>query len=143
MMYRLSDEHDRQRFNERVAGVLDNEKTVELTVKSHKRTLAQNAYFHLALSWFGLEFGYTRFEMKQIIKDLFDDLFVYTKNNIQFKRSTADLTKDEMTVLIDRFRAWSNDQCGLYIPSPDDRHFDQWIADAEYKTKNANQFLNK
>lgn len=35
-------------------------------------------------------------------------------------RSSADLTKEEMTLSIDRFRNWSSSVAGIYLPSPED-----------------------
>ena len=35
-------------------------------------------------------------------------------------RSSSDLTTEEMTVAIERFRNWSADKAGIYIPSPEE-----------------------
>jgi len=40
-------------------------KRFELKAKNDKRSISQNSYLHLILTWFGLETGYTLEEVKQ------------------------------------------------------------------------------
>ena len=38
---------------------------------------------------------------------------------MQVLRSSADLTKEEMSLAIDRFKKWAAEQ-GMYLPDPED-----------------------
>ena len=93
---------------------------IELTEKRSRRTLSQNAYLHLILSWWGLEYGYTLEESKQCFKDLNRNYYYYEKKGKTFVRSTSGVDTKDMTIHIDKFRDWSV-QNGLYLPSPNEQ----------------------
>ena len=93
---------------------------IELTEKRSRRTLSQNAYLHLILSWWGLEYGYTLEESKQYFKELNKDYYYYEKKGKTFVRSTSGIDTKEMTVHIEKFRNWSV-QNGLYLPAPNEQ----------------------
>ena len=104
-------------------------KTIDLTVKHPKRSISQNSYLHLILSWFAVETGYTLQEVKQEIykKHVNQDLFYDGEANgkiegiiIERWRSSSSLNKNEMTLSIDRFRNFSSIELGIYLPEPDD-----------------------
>lgn len=122
MQYDLTSELDRARFQEKVAYYLTHEKKIELTQRREKRTIDQNSYLHLIFSWFGLETGYTKDEVKQEIfkRDVCSDIFAVKKGDRVIYRSTAELDTLEMTICIDKFRNWSALE-GIYLPSPDEK----------------------
>lgn len=94
---------------------------------SPRRSLSQNNYLHVILSYWGTETGYTLAEAKTLYKrDVNPDIYVYDKNGVKFLKSSADLTKDEMTHSIDRFREWSAEN-GIRIPGADEEEFLRWI----------------
>ena len=91
----------------------------------------QNKYFHLIVSYFGLEYGEPADWVKQEIvkKIVCPDIFVKEitsrrtgEVSIQL-RSWSDLTKPERTLVIDKFRSWSSKEAGIYIPSPNEQGF--------------------
>jgi hypothetical protein len=49
-------------------------------------------------------------------------------------RSTADLSKEEMTAAIDRFRNWSASE-GFYLPAPNEEEILKKIAVEQSKIK--------
>jgi hypothetical protein len=89
---------------------------------------------HLIIGWFGLEFGYEMDEAKMIFKLLNKDIFMYKKGVFDFVKSSADITSEEMTKSIDKFRDYSND-LGLYLPEPSDINYLKTIQ-IELKNKN-------
>lgn len=102
---------------------------VEVKKRHPNRTLAQNRYLHLLLGFFSCETGYSIDEVKvDIFKRLCNkDLFARTKMNkrgkeVEYLRSSSDLTTGEMTTAIERFRNYSSAN-GLYLPSPNERDF--------------------
>ena len=125
MFFDAKIELDKNRAIERLRFLMDREKRFEIIEKREKRSISQNSYLHLILSWFGLEFGYTLDEVKQSIfkKHVNPELFYEgTKEgviDIERWRSTADLNTEEMTIAIDRFRDFSS-KLGCYLPQPDD-----------------------
>lgn len=149
MQYDLSNELQRANFWTRAKALMDKGAIVELTEKKPHRTLAQNAYLHTILGYFGANFGYTR----QEVKDLFfkcecnRDLFVReTTDRITGRRriklrSSSELTTAEMTLAIERFRDWSAKlpyPHSLYIPSPDEHRM---VAQMAIEAEKAKQYL--
>lgn len=115
----------RQKARDRFEWLVSNERRIELKEKKNKRSISQNAYLHLILNWFGLQFGYTLEEVKQEIfkKEVNQDIFYEGQKEgiviIQQWRSTADLNTGELTLAIDRFRDFSASH-DCYLPEPKD-----------------------
>lgn len=120
-------------------------KTFELKMKVPKRSISQNNYLHLILTWFALETGYTFEETKQDIfknhvnSNLFYDGDFEGKIEgviVQRWRSSASLDKQEMTLAIDRFRNFSSKELGIYLPEPKDLALLQELENEISKHKN-------
>ena len=100
---------------------------VEL-VSLEKRSKKQNNYLHLILSWYALEFGYSMEYVKRNIYKILcnPSIFIIEKANTKTGemyedlKSSADCSTEELTSSIDRFRNYSAQTAGLYLPSPDD-----------------------
>lgn len=129
MIFDLTNEYDIPRFKEYVNKLYEQKAVVEVKKKHPKRTLAQNSYLYLLLSYFACETGYSVDEVKIDIfkrrcnKVIFEKEVVNKKGDtIKSLRSSSDLTTAEMTTAIDRFRNWSAEQ-GIYLPSPNDQQF--------------------
>jgi hypothetical protein len=88
---------------------------IEVKKISPKRSINQNSYLHLIISAFGNHFGYTLEEAKQVYKNLNANIYFYEKNGIRFCRSSADLSVDEMTASIEKFR---EESAGAGCPLP-------------------------
>lgn len=132
MYYDLSDFVARERFTRRAKALTEKGARVELREQTN-RTLNQNAYLHLILGYFATETGYTLDYVKRCyFKELVNgDLFVTESDGkfgkVQDLRSTADLTKEELSKAIDRFRFWSETEAGIYLPEADEREYIQSI----------------
>lgn len=94
---------------------------------SPTRTLNQNSYLHLIIGAFGNHFGYTAEEAKLVYKYLNADIYRYKRKSLTFWRSSADLSKDEMTTTIDKFRQASAKQ-GYELPLALDQ---EWLRRLE------------
>ena len=123
MTYDLTNPLHRKQFVARANKMLENHcNCAELTDVS-KRSLNQNRYLHVLIRMLALETGVT----EQYSKDMYfkrfanPKLFVrehidpITKKSVEFLRSTADLSVEEMTTAINTFRVWS-EQNGYYLP---------------------------
>ena len=123
MFYDLSNPSELKAAETRFSFLAGKGKSITLIEKRKKRTFRQNKYLHLLLGFFGLETGYTLDESKQIYKKTSPDIYFYTKNNRPFIRSSADLDTKEMTLSIERFRNYSSEKGGIYLPSPNETEF--------------------
>lgn len=146
MLYDLSIELQAENFKKRCNALFKKRCVVELTERKPQRTLRQNAYLHAALGYFGLQFGYRIEEVKDwYFKETCNgDLFirkvtdVITGEERKILRSSSDLTTDEMTLAIERFRNWASDVAGVYIPSPDEHRL---VEQMEMETQRAKLYL--
>lgn len=121
MVYNLESEIDRNRLKLYLDKLTKKKVVVELKEVT-ARSLAQNSYLHLIIGWFGKEFGYHLEEAKMIYKYVNKDLYFYQRDSFDFMRPSSDLTKDEMTLSINKFRDYSA-ELDLYLPSPEDQAY--------------------
>lgn len=134
MIYDLNNDLDRKRFLARCKSLYNNRKIVEVTDAS-KRTYKQNNYLHTILAFFALECGMDKNSVKQqLYKTLCNaDLYVRKEFNPKLNmevvviRSSSELTTEEMSLSIDRFRKWSEEQ-GIYLPSPEEQNYLEQMA---------------
>lgn len=133
MIYDLSKNIDVERITRRITQLIHNKRVVELIEKTF-RTRAQNSYLHLILNYFALEYGEPMEYIKQnyfkriVNKDIFlavkEDQFL---GNIDIYKSTADISKENMIIAIERFKMWSAKTVGIILPDPDNLEFIQEI----------------
>ena len=137
-IYKLSEEYDRLRFEKRIRSLYDNKKTVEVKELTG-RTPKQNRYLHLIIGYLAIETGNTLDYVKEQYYKIAAnyELYVWTKvddlltKQIETVKSSKDLSKEEMTLSIERFRNWSSQQ-GYYLPSADEKEYLQHI-EIEYE----------
>ena len=125
MLYDLSSEFQRKAFLARVDNLMEKNAVVEMTEKAF-RSPNQNRYLHLLIGVVAIETGNTLEDAKKwYFKETCNpDLFHVQHrdkmgNCIDHIRSTAELTKEEMSTAIDRFKRWGAEN-GIYMPNPDD-----------------------
>ena len=125
MQYDLTIQLQRHLFEQRCRTLLDKGCVVNLSEKTI-RTRGQNNYLHLLIGVVALETGNTCDYCKEwYFKRLCNpDLFVTTTTDrfagkVEVIRSSADLTEEEMSMAIDRFKRWGAEN-GIYLPNPGD-----------------------
>jgi len=130
MLYDLNNILDRERFKRRSNELYKKGVVVELTEKKERRTLPQNSYLHLILSWYAMETGNTvEFVKQKYFKELCNaEIFIFTKNDVHLGKvedlkSSKDIDTADMTTAIERFRNWSSAECGIYLPEPNEKEF--------------------
>lgn len=138
MIYDLSKPLDRERFIARTKFLLDKQRRVELTDVSH-RSLSQNRYLHICLTYFANELG----ESMEYVKETYfkrmcnADIFVYTQpdkvtgEEVGQLRSTREISREDMTTAIERFRKFASDN-GCYIPSSEEH---EYLRQMEYENE--------
>ena len=135
-LFILSNDFDCQKASVRFEYLKDKGATVELTEKKPLRSIKQNRYLHLILGLFALEYGetldYVKSEFFKLTAN--PEIFVYERVNQKTGevrsalRSSADLDTREMTIAIERFRNWSSQTAGIYLPAPNEDKFLEQIA---------------
>lgn len=134
MVFDLSNPQMRKRAIRRIKYLLDKEAKIEVLEKKKNRTYSQNNYLHLILSWFALEYGETldyvklEFFKKKVNPDIFKTIHVnrITGEEREDWRSSADLNTQEFSLATERFRNYSVQKLGLYLPEPKDLvHLDE------------------
>jgi hypothetical protein len=123
MKFNLDNETEANEAFEYLTELVGKHALAEVVKVSPKRSLNQNSYLHLIIAAFGNHFGYTAEEAKLVYKYLNAEIYRYKKKSLTFWRSSADLTKDEMTITIDKFRRASEKQ-GYPLPLAIDQ---EWL----------------
>jgi len=138
MFYNLTNKSNVKKAKEKLSYLIDKGANIELKEKRVKRTLKQNSYLHLLLAKFAMEFGYTIEQTKQdIFKRIVNrDVFILIKSGLEVCRSSKDLDTLEMTNCIEKFRNWSQTECNLSLPSPNETEFLNSIRNEMYKYEN-------
>ena len=133
MQYDLTIQLQRHLFEQRCRSLLEKGCIVNLSEKTI-RTRGQNNYLHLLIGVVAMETGNTLEYCKEMyFKRLCNrDLFITTRadkyaGQVEVIRSSADLTKEEMSTAIDRFKRWGS-QNGIYMPNPGDESLLREIA---------------
>lgn len=127
-LYDLSNEFQRLQFEARAKKLTESHAIVELTEKKPHRTLPQNRYLHLLLSYLASELGETAEHVKRYYYKIAvnSEIFIREKDDaflgkIKVLRSSAELSTDEMTTSIERLRNWASSEAGIYLPSADEQ----------------------
>ena len=125
MTYDLSNDLHRKQFLARSSNLLDKGAVVELRELTG-RSGGQNRYLHLVIGAVAMDMGVTleyckrEYYKRMVNPDIFvlirDDKFL---GKVEVVRSSADLTTEEMSTSITRFKNWAANQ-GVYIPDPED-----------------------
>ena len=144
MIYNTLEEFDKQRAITRFNWLVSHGKRIELKVVE-KRSLRQNNYLHLILSYLAMETGNSLDYAKEIFykRTANREIFVREKDDeligrTEYLRSSADLTTEEFSMSIDRLRDWSSQTAGIYLPSPSEEEF---LASIEYEMSRQQRWI--
>ncbi len=146
MKFNLKNPIDQQKFKARSNQLFKDGAFVELKKINQDRSLSQNAYLHLILGFFSIEYGdtidYIKEEIfkKTVNKAIFETEFVNRKTGEIRKgiRSSSALDSREMTEAIERFRDYASREAGIYLPTPDEKEF---LKQCEIDMNRVRQYL--
>ena len=127
MWYNLSNPFDIDKFKDRVIELRNKGAMVELTEKK-PRSLQANKYLHLMLAQFAITYGYTLDEVKTHFYKVVVNPNIFVRERVdrfsgetyKYVRSSAELTSDEMSESIERFRDYWFEEGGYRFPSSDE-----------------------
>ena len=125
--------------------LIERKAVVELTEK-RQRTLSQNAYLHVLLAYLAMRTGNTLDYVKRNYYKIHcnPELFIVEKDDVvlhrrvKILRSSADLTKEQMSLSIDRLRNWSQLEAEIYLPTAEEGQF---LRELEMQIEQAKQWL--
>lgn len=130
MIFNLANPYEHEKYKEYVNALFKKKAIVEIKEKKKNRTLKQNSFLHILLSYFAAEYGISTEEAKlDIFKRACNkDIFIRRTTNkygreVETTRSSASLDTGEMATAIDRFRNWSASVAGIYLPSPQEHDY--------------------
>jgi hypothetical protein len=129
MKFDLSNPLEQQKAQTRLKYLISKGKNIELTEIKPKRTIKQNSYFHVIMTIFSNETGYTIEESKTLFARLFGKFMIYEKNGFKFKQSTSLLNTTELTEYIDFIRHYSSEEAGVYLPTSEEYLNNQNLID--------------
>lgn len=126
MWFNLKNVFELEKFRAKVTELENKCAMVELKEK-RGRSLNQNAYLHLAISYFALQIGLPMQEVKDAYFKNYCNHELFARKRYdkilnverEYLRSTTELTKDEMSIAIDRFLKFAAEQ-GVYIAPSDE-----------------------
>lgn len=127
MIYDFGKQFDIERAKKRLDSLIERRAVVDITDKS-RFTVSQNSYLHVCIGIVALETGVTlEYAKQKYFKRIANREMFYigkftdpvTGEECGKWRSSASLTKEEMTLALDRWRDWAARQ-GWYIPTPEE-----------------------
>lgn len=144
MMYDLRNPLDRDRFKRRCNALYKKQGIVDLSEKG-QRSSQQNRYLHLLLGYLAIETSNTLEYVKEVFykRTANKELYLREKEDailgkVEYLRSSAELTKEEMTLSIDRLRDWASQTAEIYLPSANEHEF---LASIEYEMSRMKQWI--
>ncbi len=143
-MYDLRNPLDRDRFKRRCNALYKKQGIVDLSEKG-QRSSQQNRYLHFLLGYLAIETSNTLEYVKEVFykRTANKELYLREKEDailgkVEYLRSSAELTKEEMTLSIDRLRDWASQTAEIYLPSANEHEF---LASIEYEMSRMKQWI--
>lgn len=122
MQYELNiNKPDRQKAIDRFKKLLDEEATVELKKVVGRRSMDQNGWIHLLFTFYAIEYGYTKQEAKDLLKDechfmSYKKIRNETGEEFIFRKQTSRLDKRECSEFIEWIYNYAGKN-GFSLPS--------------------------
>ena len=142
MLLDLTNSIDIQKAKAYLDKMIQKGEKVEIRKIQKQRTIRQNSYLHVCLSLFCAETGYTIDEAKELFSLQLPDILRYSKREMNFRKSTAELDTKDMGILIDKIRDMSLDQLGLYIPTAEEYLINRFQIERELEIGGVKQLTH-
>lgn len=131
MLYDLSTDIGRERLQRKLRVALENGALIDFTEKKSLSSPSQKNYLHLILGYFAMEVGVSLdYAKRNYFKATCSpDIFILDEEDkllgkrVKWLKSTNECTTEEMVLAIERFRNWSSETAGVYLPEPNEEGF--------------------
>lgn len=137
MLLDLSNEYDLKKASAYFKKLVDAKSKIELKKHNNKRSISLNAYLHVCISLFAINYGYTLEEAKTLLKRMCS-FMVYKKNGNTFLKKTSKLDNLDCSEFVGWIRNYASQQ-GLYIPDAEEYKHNKFTIDKEIN--NNKQYL--
>jgi hypothetical protein len=131
MTFDTSKEIDRNKLFSRLDALLNKNSIIELKEVKKKRTLSQNAYLHVCITLFAIDYGCDLENAKYLLKSTCPFMHEW-KDDFKIVKQTRNMNTQELTEFIEWIRTFSSMQ-GCYIPTPEEYIQNQFEIDKEIK----------
>ena len=132
MIYDLSTPIGINQAQGRFRFLLEKKCKIDITEKRSKKTISQNNYIHLIMSYFGSQIGFTNAEVKQFVKTLNHETFHYNKKGLDLYRSFSELDKMDLSIVTNKFIEYAQNEVGISLPDPSDQpYIDECMNEVE------------
>lgn len=123
----LTKTYDINKYNTYTKLLLERRAKVEIKAIPKAKTVRQNAYCHVIIALYGIEYGSTLAEVKEEVFKITCNREIFVKEHVNketgvitnYLKSFRDLDTKELTLAIERFRNYSSTH-GLYLLSSDE-----------------------
>ena len=129
MKYDTSIEYEANQARTNLEHLISKEKLIEQKEIRQKRSISQNAYYHICVSLYAVHFGSTLNEAKTDLKR-YCDFMSYEKNGKHYLKETRGMDSKELTDFIDWIRNYSA-KGGCYIPTSEEYLSNRYAIDKE------------
>jgi len=130
MKYDRTNKFEENKLQSRLEATKD--KVVEFKEVRQKRSLSQNAYLHVCITLYAIEFGYTIEEAKIHLKRNCQ-FMKYEKKGELFVKRTRDMNSKELTEFIEWLRTYASKN-GCYIPTSEEYLTNRIAIDNQIET---------
>lgn len=127
----LSNTIDLQKFESYGSKLIEKSAKVELKEIRPKRSIKQNAYLHVVLQLWAINYGCNLYEAKTDLKR--DYGLYYEKNGNKYLVSSRDLNSKELGDWIEWIRNKSATDMGVYVPTAEEYLANQFSIDNDIK----------
>lgn len=129
MKYDTSIEYEANQARTNLEHLISKEKLIEQKEIRQKRSISQNAYYHVCVSLYAVYFGSTINEAKTDLKR-YCDFMQYERNGRRYLKETRGMDSKELTDFIDWIRNYSA-KGGCYIPDANEYLQNRYAIDKE------------
>lgn len=121
MLINPTSEFDRERADTYYRKLMSGTDPFEITKKARRRTLPQNALFHLWCQVISDHIGYTSLEdckrdVKRALLGMREETNRITGETQRVDYQTSSMTTSELASLMDKMKAWAQTDLGCYLP---------------------------
>lgn len=121
MVFNTRNAFDRERAITYFNKIIKSGEFIEVSMKRKRRTLNQNALFHLWIQVIADHAGYTSLEdckrdVKRALLGMREDMNKITGETQMVDYQTSSMTTSELSSLMDKMKVWAQTDLGCYLP---------------------------